>query len=140
MNSGKRQTIALIGIALLVIAGIMFYIGFSLPRVYEEQVVEGEISTVKTTVVINKQRESETQITQTETEKQYSEKSYTYPINLNTATFEELESIDGIGEVRASAILQYRDYIGKYTSVEQIKNIKGIDESLYSKIAGYLTV
>ena len=49
-------------------------------------------------------------------------------------------SINGIGEARADAILEYRDYLGKYTSVEQIKDIKGISENIYEEIAGYLTV
>ena len=64
----------------------------------------------------------------------------TYPINLNTATVDELVTIRGIGESRASAIIEYREYLGGYTSVEQIKEIRGIGESTYSKLAPYLTV
>lgn len=63
-----------------------------------------------------------------------------YPVNLNTATFEELTAIQGIGDQRAAAILAYREQIGKYTSVEQIKDIRGIGDGLYAKIAPYLTV
>ena len=63
-----------------------------------------------------------------------------YPINLNTATVEELVSIDGLGESRASAIIEYRDYLGGYTSVEQIKEISGIGDATYAKLAPYLTV
>ena len=37
-------------------------------------------------------------------------------------------------------ILAYREQIGKYTSVEQIKDIRGIGDGLYVKIAPYLTV
>ena len=39
-----------------------------------------------------------------------------------------------------AAILAYREQIGKYTSVEQIKDIRGIGDGLYAKIAPYLTV
>ena len=66
--------------------------------------------------------------------------SVSYPINLNTATYEQLISIEGIGETRANAILEYRDYIGKYTSVEQLKEIKGIGDAVFEKISPYFTV
>ena len=61
-------------------------------------------------------------------------------MNLNTATFEVLTAIQGIGDQSAAAILAYREQIGKYTSVEQIKDIRGIGDGLYVKIAPYLTV
>ena len=48
--------------------------------------------------------------------------------------------IDGIGEVRAAAIIAYRNELGGYTSVEQLKNIKGIGEATFAKIAPYVTV
>ena len=51
------------------------------------------------------------------------------PININTATLQELTSIDGIGENRASAIIEYRQEHGKYQSVDDLKNIKGIVKS-----------
>ena len=53
---------------------------------------------------------------------------------------EELCLIDGMGEARASAIIEYREYLGRYESVEQIMNISGIGESLYAKLSPYLTV
>lgn len=68
------------------------------------------------------------------------EVSVSYPLNLNTCTAEELMTISGIGEVKASDIIQYREYLGGYTSVEQIKNIKGIGDKIYEKISPYLTV
>ena len=63
-----------------------------------------------------------------------------YPINLNTATQEQLETVSGIGENRAYQIIAYREQLGAYTSVEQIKDIRGIGDSTYAKIAPYLTV
>lgn len=63
-----------------------------------------------------------------------------YPLNINTCTMAELMTIDGIGESKADAIIQYREYLGGYTSVEQIKNIKGIGDVIFEKISPYLTV
>lgn len=63
-----------------------------------------------------------------------------YPINLNTCTAEELMSIENVGESRANAIIEYRDYLGGYTSVEQLKDIKGIGDATFEKIEPYVTV
>lgn len=63
-----------------------------------------------------------------------------YPINLNTCTAEELMSIENVGESRANAIIEYRDYLGGYTSVEQLKDIKGIGDATFAKIEPYVTV
>lgn len=69
-----------------------------------------------------------------------SEKQFAYPVNLNTATVEDLMSVEGIGENRAWQIVSYRNEIGKYTSVAQIKNISGIGDGVYEQISPYLTV
>ncbi len=63
-----------------------------------------------------------------------------YPLDLNTCTVDELITIDGIGEAKASAIIEYREYIGGYSSVDEIKNIKGIGDALFEKLSPYLCV
>lgn len=69
-----------------------------------------------------------------------SDKQFAYPVNLNTATVEDLMKIEGIGENRAWQIVSYRNEIGRYTSVSQIKNISGIGDGVYEQISPYLTV
>ena len=63
-----------------------------------------------------------------------------YPLDINTATVEELMTIDGIGEKKAELIVMYREEIGAYTSLEQLKNIKGIDDATVKALSGYLKV
>ncbi|MDX1606361.1 MAG: helix-hairpin-helix domain-containing protein [Candidatus Competibacterales bacterium] len=41
------------------------------------------------------------------------------PVNVNTATAEELTALDGIGPVKAEAIIQYREASGPFESPEQ---------------------
>jgi competence protein ComEA len=48
------------------------------------------------------------------------------PIGLGTATAEQLETIDGIGPVTASKIIEYRDQHGGLSSVEQLDQVSGI--------------
>ena len=63
-----------------------------------------------------------------------------YPININTASAEELELLSGIGEVKARAIIAYREEHGGFTSVEELVNVYGIGEKTLGKIRGYITV
>jgi len=54
-------------------------------------------------------------------------------VYLNTATKEELISLTGIGEVKAEAILRYRMQIGKFSSVDQLLDVKGIGPKTLEK-------
>ncbi len=48
------------------------------------------------------------------------------PISLGSATPEQLESIEGIGPVTASEIVEYRDEHGGFSSVDQLDEVSGI--------------
>ncbi len=55
-------------------------------------------------------------------------------VNLNTATIAELCTLSGIGEAKAEAILAYREEIGSFGSIEQLKEVTGIGDSLFNQI------
>lgn len=61
-------------------------------------------------------------------------------ISLNTATREQLLTLPGIGESKADAILQYRQEKGGFRSIEEIMDISGIKEGVFSKIKDQITV
>ena len=61
-------------------------------------------------------------------------------VNINTATKEELLSITGIGESKANNIIKYREENGNFESIEDIKNVSGIGDSLFEKIKDYIKV
>lgn len=61
-------------------------------------------------------------------------------VNINTASVAELTTISGIGESRAKAIIAYRDANGGFKSIEDIKNVDGIKDGLFSKIKDKITV
>lgn len=67
-------------------------------------------------------------------------KSKNQKVNLNTASLEQLQEIPGIGQVRAQAILDYREQKGKFESIEDIQNISGIKGKTFDKIKDYITV
>ena len=55
-------------------------------------------------------------------------------ILLNQATKEDLMKIAGIGEKLAERIIQYREEIGGFTDLEQLKNVEGIGDAKYASI------
>ena len=61
-------------------------------------------------------------------------------ININTASKEELTKVPGIGESKASSIIEYREKNGPFTSAEDIKKVSGIGDTLFEEIKVYITV
>lgn len=61
-------------------------------------------------------------------------------ISLNTATQEELMQLEGIGEAKAKAIIEYREKNGSFPTIEDIKKVSGIGDSLFDKIKENITV
>jgi len=61
-------------------------------------------------------------------------------VNINTASAEQLDALPGIGPSKAQAIIDYRNEHGRFTSIEDIRNVKGIKEGEFSKIQDYIRV
>ncbi len=61
-------------------------------------------------------------------------------VNLNTATKEDLDSVKGIGPVKAQAIIEYRQKNGHFKSVDDLKNVKGFGEKSVEKMRSELNV
>ncbi len=61
-------------------------------------------------------------------------------VNLNTATKDELVVLPGIGESLAEQILIYRDEHGEFSTVEQLRKIKGIGAKKFEKLLPYVKI
>lgn len=61
-------------------------------------------------------------------------------ININTAGKKQLMTLPGIGEKKAQDIIDYREEQGSFNSIEDIKNVNGIKESIYNKIKDKICV
>ena len=59
-------------------------------------------------------------------------------ISINNASISELITLPGIGEKTAKSIIDYRENISSFLSLEDLKLVKGIGESKYEKIKEYI--
>lgn len=55
-------------------------------------------------------------------------------VNINTATADELATLNGIGKAKAEAIVAYRTTNGKFTTVDDLTKVKGIGDKIIEKI------
>src|SRR2546422_11209578 len=62
------------------------------------------------------------------------------PVNINTATSEELQPVPGIGPATADKILQMRKSYGAFKSVDDLLAIRGLSPKCFEKNCKYFTV
>ena len=62
------------------------------------------------------------------------------PVNLNTATAEQLETLPGIGAATAKRIIEHRQKAGGFKKIEELMNVKGIGEKSFLKLKPLVTV
>ena len=60
-------------------------------------------------------------------------------VNINTADVQELDLLPGIGEKLAENIIAYRIENGSFQTIEEIKNVPKIGDSIFEKIKNYIT-
>lgn len=93
------------------------------PEIEESSNTEKTTNTVQKSTKINKQK---LELGQT--------------IDINSASVTTLTRIPGVGDVFAERIINYRNSLGGFTSLEQLYEIKGITINKFSKILPYLNI
>jgi competence protein ComEA len=61
-------------------------------------------------------------------------------VNVNTASVGELDSLPRIGPAMAQRIIDYRDANGRFTSIDDLRNITGIGEKTFDGLKDLVTV
>ena len=61
-------------------------------------------------------------------------------VNINKASLEELQKINGVGPSLAEKIITYREENGKFKNIEDLKNVSGIGEKKYEALKEYITI
>jgi competence protein ComEA len=62
------------------------------------------------------------------------------PVNLNTATAEQLATIPGVGPKMAERIIDYRQKNGGFKKVEDLMNVSGVGEKSFLKMKPLIVV
>lgn len=97
--------------------------------------------------IISKKRSSSKTIKETRTSKEkqavvlkQSKPKLQWPLELNSATKEQLDSVPGIGPFLATQIVEYRNKNGNFQSFEELVKVNGIGPSRLEKLRAYLAV
>ena len=69
-----------------------------------------------------------------------SKKELNNKISINSASKEELMTLNGIGESKADAIINYRNENGLFKTIEDLKNVSGVGNSVFEKIKNNITL
>ena len=62
------------------------------------------------------------------------------PVDINTATKEQLMALPGIGEVTAERIILRREDVGPFSSIEELRTVKGISKRKFEKLRPLIAV
>lgn len=125
---------AALAITALTLVAMLFYFWGSRSLASPVTISAREAETSVVTSQITAQSENE------DTEEESAEDAAVFPIDLNTATEEELMLLPNIGEVRAAAIVAYREEHGPFHYVEDLLEVKGIGEGILEGLMDYVTV
>lgn len=129
----------LIIVALTLCAGILFYNAFFIPQISIPSVIyvdanESDENNERSNSSIESENNSNSSNDSDGTEnRQNKSVESSSKVNINTATAEKLEKLDGIGPAIAQRIVEYRKTNGKFLSVDEIKNVSGIGEKTFAK-------
>lgn len=122
---------------------VIFILGFSLGRAPTEDgmLLVSSQSAIESSAVINSEPESPAADQPSSALSESSQdESAVFPVDLNTADAALLDTVPGIGEVIAGRIIEYRNSVGKFKTVDELLNIKGIGEKTLEEMRDYLTV
>lgn len=61
-------------------------------------------------------------------------------VNINTADITQLQTLTGVGPVTAQKILDYRNQKGRFSTIEDLKNVSGIGDKTFEKMKDQVTV
>ena len=133
-NDRKKYYVFGICVTVIVLLSLMAFNFLKEPEV--APVISGGENISHTEISETNSSKTEEQTCQTAVCETYSESL----VDINTADKEQLMSLNGIGDTIADRIIQYRTSGNYFYRIEEIKNVKGIGDSLFEKIKNHIIV
>ena len=62
------------------------------------------------------------------------------PVNLNTATLDQLDALPGVGPVLAQRILDYRTQNGPFTTIDQLQEVPGVGPKKFDSLKPHVRI
>lgn len=125
----------LIIVALVLCAGILFYNAFFIPTISIPSVIYVDSDTQGSAAgSASETSEAGMSSRVSSGSNAQSSRGDSSKVNINTATADELDKkLNGIGPTMAEKIIEYRTKIGRFSDIEEIKNVSGIGEKTFEK-------
>ena len=131
MDNSRKHLLILISAALGFIGFLIILSSFSAVD-YNKLRITDRTETVSSPKPVTQAIDSSQSVTE-----QY---SVLQKVNLNTATLEELITLKSIGEVRAAAIIEYREINGGFLVLEELLCVDGITDKIFAENLGRITI
>lgn len=135
MKEKLPHTMVLVAIAMIACALVSGYNAFYVPQTNLPTVIYTQKGTVPQGTASSGAPDGTQPFSSAPTEQE------TLKVNINTATAELLdERLEGVGPVIAERIVSYREENGPFKNTQEIKNVKGIGDSIYENLKDDITV
>lgn len=135
-----RNTVILL-LLVLIVSGLIYYVTRTDDTLYSPDESEYQKQLDDFLLNLNDKDQSDSVKVKYPIIQKYSQKlKVGEMIELNSADTTQLKKIPGIGSSFANRIVKYRNLLGGYISLSQLREVWGVDQSLYTKIKPYISL